>query len=303
MNDNPRLRRGIGRNSLNVLRAVRMLLGDRGRWTKVNLAEDIAGNPVVNWDDAAVRWSLFGAVVFESHGAANGVRDGALFHLDDTCKMLGSNFDEALIHIEVLAVLDRAVATYESWATKYDVPAGVPAIESFRCLTCRKEFPGSQLHDTGFCGPCAVKRIHTFDVKGVMKADGPFVVANRKITQLGGIVMGMMTKAEQTATASVTCDLCGVTGPVAQRREDGHGLGPSLPHSVEERCNREAAEAGWLIMEVAIYGPSADDWQGLRFGCWLCPQCRKKDGLQVFTLKCRQAEDKPHRGSFEGTMK
>ena len=98
-----------------VLVATRELLADPVRWTQGCMAKDSEGTNVFPKAPEAVCWCLLGAL----HRIASGPES---FYLHDTARRLvekQSNgmvigaFNDNATHNEVLAALDRAIATAE----------------------------------------------------------------------------------------------------------------------------------------------------------------------------------------------
>ena len=104
------------RRSIDVLLAVRDLLSDYNRWSSCSLAQDAYGNDVLNWHEYAAKWSLFGAVVRESHGCESGIRDGVLSTLND---LRTDAFEHnTLTHGEVVNLIDAALDKYRQWQAR-----------------------------------------------------------------------------------------------------------------------------------------------------------------------------------------
>lgn len=106
---------------LRLLQEARRLVAES--WCRGADARDAEGNEVEPWDDAAASWSLLGAMVavLEAEAARGGELPlselgsalYALANLIETESLVDWNDDPRRTQDNVLAVLDRAAATYE----------------------------------------------------------------------------------------------------------------------------------------------------------------------------------------------
>lgn len=109
-----------------VLVEVRQLLGNKENWTQGVMARDIEGGGVSAWSNEAVCWCLAGALSYVTRFDVPDIRPMAAVALAVAIKALGKpiyetyptdiviSFNDGTWHVEVLEVLDKAIASWTS---------------------------------------------------------------------------------------------------------------------------------------------------------------------------------------------
>lgn len=95
-----------------VLRRMRERLATPERWTQGDFARDALGKGIEERHPAAVCWCLYGArnVETQDHTTRMNVAD----LIQATAQQLPGEFNDTHEHAEVLALLDKAIATAEA---------------------------------------------------------------------------------------------------------------------------------------------------------------------------------------------